>query len=185
MILFASGNGSNAENIVKHFAGSDKIRVCALYCNNPKAGVIQRMKQLDIPVHLFNKTTLSDPELFMPLVQQYQPDLIVLAGFLWLMPEYLVKQYPNKIINIHPALLPKFRGKGMFGHHVHEAVLANHEKEHGITIHVVNEKYDEGQQILQAKFDLEPDDNLESIQSKIAKLEMHYFPEAITRILNQ
>ena len=154
-----------------------------MFCNNPQAGVIQRMEKLGIPVELFNKSTFQNESDFLALLQSYQPDLIVLAGFLWLIPEYLIKHYPNKIINIHPALLPKFGGKGMYGHHVHEAVLAAKEKEHGITIHFVNEKYDEGAPIFQAKFEVPAQADLATLQQQIAALEMQYFPEAIKRVL--
>jgi phosphoribosylglycinamide formyltransferase-1 len=183
IVIFASGSGTNAENIVRQFAGSDQIKVCALFCNNPKAGVIERMNKLGIPVHLFDKNHFKNEQTFLPLMQFYSPDLIVLAGFLWLMPIYLVKTFEGKIINIHPALLPKYGGKGMYGHHVHEAVLKAKEKEHGITIHYVNSQYDEGPPIVQAKFEVMPFDTLESIQKKIAALEMQYYPEVIRKIL--
>lgn len=183
IILFASGNGTNAENICKAFAQHNQIEVKALFCNNPNAGVIGRMNTLGIPVHLFDKKTFQSKEIFLDYLKPYEPDLLVLAGFLWLIPPYLIEAYPQKIINIHPALLPKFGGKGMYGHHVHEAVLAAKEKEHGITIHFVNEHYDKGLPIFQAKFDVTADDNLASISKKIAQLEMTYFPEAIKRIL--
>lgn len=183
IILFASGSGTNVENICRYFAQHPSIRVAALCCNNPKAGVLERVKPFNIPVHLFERKTFNDATHFLPIIKQYQPDLLVLAGFLWLIPEYLVKQYPNKIINIHPALLPKFGGKGMYGHHVHEAVLAQKEKEHGITIHFVNEKYDEGTPIFQAKFTVEPHFTIDDVQKNISALEMAYFPEAIKRVL--
>jgi phosphoribosylglycinamide formyltransferase-1 len=183
ILLFASGNGSNAENIVRHFQQSKQVKVSALFCNNPKAGVIQRMEKLGVAVHQFNRETFLNSSLFLPLIESYKPDLIVLAGFLWLLPEYLVKAYANRIINIHPALLPGYGGKGMYGHHVHEAVLKNKEKEHGITIHFVNEKYDDGQVIFQAKFEVKPEMNLEAVSKAISSLEMQYFPEAIERVL--
>lgn len=141
------------------------------------------MQPFGVPVHVFNRAQFADETHFTDLLSQYNPDLIVLAGFLWLMPPYLVKAYPGRIINIHPALLPKYGGKGMYGHHVHEAVLASKEKEHGITIHFVNEKYDEGKAVFQAKFEVAPGATLEDIQEKIAALEMQYFPEAIRRVL--
>lgn len=155
-----------------------------MFCNNPAAKVIDRMGPFHIPVHVFSRAEFKDEQTFLGLLEPYKPDLIVLAGFLWLIPDYLVKKYPGKIINIHPALLPKFGGKGMYGHHVHEAVLAAKEKEHGITIHFVNEKYDEGQPIFQAKFDVKPGATLEDIQKNISTLEMQYFPEAIKRVLS-
>jgi phosphoribosylglycinamide formyltransferase-1 len=183
IVIFASGSGTNAQNICEKFAHHSNIQVAALFCNNPKAKVIERMEPFKVPVHVFNKEVFKNEQAFSALLSTYQPDLIVLAGFLWLIPDYLVKKYPNKIINIHPALLPKFGGKGMYGHHVHEAVLAAKEKEHGITIHFVNEKYDEGQPIFQAKFDVPEQATLEVLQTNIAALEMQYFPEAIQRVL--
>jgi phosphoribosylglycinamide formyltransferase-1 len=183
IVLFASGSGTNAQNICEQFAHHPEINVVALFCNNPNAKVIERMVPFNIPVHVFTKEQFKSQEEFMKLIAPYQPDLIVLAGFLWLIPPYLVQQYPHKIINIHPALLPKFGGKGMYGHHVHEAVLAAREHEHGITIHFVNEKYDEGAIIFQAKFEVKPTYILNDLQLAIAELEMRYFPEAIKRIL--
>lgn len=183
VVIFASGSGTNAQNICEQFRQHPDIKVVALFCNNPSAGVIKRMAPFGVPVHLFTRTEFKDEAVFGPILDAYQPDLIVLAGFLWLFPDYLVKKYPNKIINIHPALLPKFGGKGMYGHHVHEAVLAAKETEHGITIHFVNEHYDEGQPVFQAKFEVKPEYSLADLQQHIAALEMRYFPEAIRRIL--
>jgi phosphoribosylglycinamide formyltransferase 1 len=142
------------------------------------------MEAFGVPVQVFSREAFSDEKSFLALIGNYQPDLIVLAGFLWLIPAYLVKAYPGKIINIHPALLPKFGGRGMYGHHVHEAVLEAGEKEHGITIHFVNEKYDEGQPVFQARFEIEKGATLESIQKSISALEMRYFPEAVKRVLH-
>lgn len=183
IIIFASGNGSNAENLASHFAQSSHIHVKAIFCNNPQAGVIERAKRLNIPLVLFDKKTFIDEQQFIKLLSQYEPDLLVLAGFLWLIPAYLVKIYEGKIINIHPALLPKFGGKGMYGQHVHEAVLANKETEHGITIHWVNEAYDKGNIIFQAKFEITSSDDIHSISKKIAALEMEYYPIAVKRVL--
>lgn len=185
IVIFASGSGTNAQNICEQFAAHPTIKVAALFCNNPNAKVIERIKPLGIPVQVFNKATFNDSQLFNKLLLPYQPDLIVLAGFLWLMPTYLVQQFPNKIINIHPALLPKHGGKGMYGQHVHEAVLAQKDTEHGITIHFVNEKYDEGAPIFQAKFDVKPTYQLADIQQQISILEMRYFPDAIKRVLGE
>lgn len=183
IIVFASGSGSNAENIAQHFQASADIHVAAVFCNNPNAGVIKRMEKLNIAVILFNRETFKNEADFMNLIKPYSPDLLVLAGFLWLIPKYLISRFPQKIINIHPALLPKYGGKGMYGHHIHEAVLAANETEHGITIHFVNEHYDEGAPIFQAKFTIEPGSTLEDIQRNISALEMRYFPEAIKRVL--
>lgn len=183
IILFASGNGTNAENICICFQHNPEIKVAALFCNKSDAGVIKKMKPFNIPVHVFSKQEINDETFFLPLIQQYHPTLIVLAGFLLLMPKYLIKKFPNAIINIHPALLPKHGGKGMYGHHVHEAVLASNEKEHGITIHFVNENFDEGKPVFQKNFKVEKEDDLNSISKKIAELEMEYFPKVIEQLL--
>lgn len=185
LVIFASGTGTNAVNITKHFMQGNQARVVALFCNNPNAAVIEKMQQLNVPVELFDKKTLSREQHFLATVKSYQPDLIVLAGFLWLIPPYLTEAYNGRIINIHPALLPKYGGKGMYGHHVHEAVLAAHEKEHGITIHFVNEYYDEGKHIVQAKFDLPANADLAFVEQNISALEMHYYPIAIERVLEK
>ena len=183
IILFASGSGTNAENICKYFQQHSEIKVVALFCNKSDAGVIEKMKQFKVPVHVFSKQELNTETIFLPLIQQYNPALIVLAGFLLLMPKYLIQKFPNSIINIHPALLPKHGGKGMYGHHVHEAILKNKEKVHGITIHFVNENFDEGQSVFQKSFDLEKEDNMDSISKKIAELEMENFPKVIEQLL--
>jgi phosphoribosylglycinamide formyltransferase-1 len=184
IVIFASGSGTNAENICHYFAKSEEIKVVALFCNNPGAGVISKMEKFNVPVHLFTKKELNDPTYFLPIIGQYQPDLIVLAGFLLLVPAYLVKTYPNKMMNIHPALLPKFGGKGMYGHHVHEAVIAQKETEHGITIHLVNEHFDEGAHLFQQSFKVTPLDTVESVALKIALLEMTHFPKIIETFLS-
>ena len=183
IIIFASGSGTNAENICKYFQHSSEIKVTALFCNKADAGVIEKMRPFNIPVHLFSKQQLNDETIFLPLIQHYQPSLIVLAGFLLLMPKFLIQKFPNSIINIHPALLPKYGGKGMYGHHVHEAVLAAKEKKHGITIHFVNEYFDEGNEIFQKSFEVESTDDLHTISKKIAQLEMKNFPEVIEQLL--
>lgn len=185
IIIFASGNGSNAENICRYFEHHNDIRVKALFCNNPTAGVIKKMDPFQVPVQLFDRALFKNQQEFDVLVKTYKPDLIVLAGFLWLIPPFLIEAYPNKIINIHPALLPKFGGKGMYGHHVHEAVIEAKEKEHGITIHFVNAAYDEGTTIFQAKFDVVKGDDAESLAKKISALEMNYFPMVIEKLLLQ
>src|ERR1043166_5211698 len=120
IIIFASGSGSNAENICNYFSGSKKVKIDALFCNNPNAGVIERMKKFNVPVVLFDRAMFKDELVFPERVKKYQPDLIVLAGFLWLMPPYFLHRFPNQVINVHPALLPKFGGKGMYGRNVHQ-----------------------------------------------------------------
>jgi phosphoribosylglycinamide formyltransferase-1 len=185
IVIFASGSGTNADNICSYFSKSTEAKVVGLFCNNPNAGVISKMEKWNVPVELFTKKQFSDKEYFLPLIQSYNPDLIVLAGFLLLVPTYLIEQYPNRIINIHPALLPKFGGKGMYGHFVHEAVLAQKEQEHGITIHMVNEKFDDGEHLFQQSFQVAPTDNMESIAMKISLLEMTHFPKVIESFLNK
>jgi phosphoribosylglycinamide formyltransferase-1 len=185
IVLFASGSGTNADNICHYFAKSEEVKVVALFCNNPQAGVIPKMEKWNVPVELFTKKELNNEEYFLPLIQQYQPDIIVLAGFLLLIPAYLVQNYPNQIMNIHPALLPKFGGKGMYGHHVHEAVIAHQEKEHGITIHIVNEQFDDGEHLFQQSFSVKPIDTVESVARKISLLEMTHFPKVIESFLSK
>ena len=184
IIIFASGSGTNAQNICEQFADNTSIKVVALFCNNPDAMVIARMKPFNIPVHVFNRETFNNEQGFSALLNQYHPSLLVLAGFLWLIPEYLVKQYPNKIINIHPALLPKFGGKGMYGMNVHRAVIENKEPETGITIHFVNEHYDEGNIIFQKKVSLAGNESPESVAEKVHELEQTHFPAIIEKLLN-
>lgn len=185
IILFASGSGSNAENIAAYFASSNSVNVKAVYTNNAHARVIERMKKFNIPCYIFSKADFQNESYFLSLLQQQQADLIVLAGFLWLIPSYLVKAYPNAIINIHPALLPKFGGKGMYGMHVHEAVKNAGETETGITIHYVTEAYDEGAPIFQAKAALTANDTPDSIAHKIHELEMANFPRVIDNLLKK
>lgn len=185
IVLFASGNGTNAENICKYFEHHATVKVAALFCNKADAKVIDRMKPFGVPVHVVSKAELNNEAFFLPLIGQYEPSFIVLAGFLLLVPHYLVQHYPGRIINIHPALLPKFGGKGMYGHHVHEAVLAAREQEHGITIHRVNERFDEGEVLFQQRFTVAAEDDLASVSQKIAALEMKHFPEVIEQLLNE
>jgi len=182
LILFASGNGSNAENICKYFQHHSYIKVVALICNKEGAGVFERVKPYGIPTHLVSKKQLEE-HYFLPLLAPYKADLLVLAGWLLLVPPYLVNQYEHKIVNVHPSLLPKFGGKGMYGHHVHEAVKEANESETGISIHWVNQHFDEGEIIFQAKTQLKPSDNVDDIAKKIAALEMANYPKVIESIL--
>ena len=184
IVIFASGSGSNAENIAEYFKDSKSVKITAVFTNNANAGVISKMKKYGIPCVIFTKDDFKSREYFTIKLYQYRPDLIVLAGFLWLIPNYLVAEYPNKIINIHPALLPKFGGKGMYGMHVHEAVKAANETETGITIHYVNSKFDDGKIIFQAKTLLTEQDTPETIAKKIHELEMNNFPVEIDKIFN-
>jgi len=184
IVIFASGNGTNADSICHYFTQQNEVEIAALFCNNANAGVIVKMEKWHVPVVLFNKQQLQQEQTFLALLQLYQPNLIVLAGFLWLIPPYFVAAFPNRIINIHPSLLPKFGGKGMYGHHVHEAVLAQKEATHGITIHLVNDQFDKGKPLFQQSFEVKPNDVLETVSAKIATLEMENFPKVIAEYLN-
>ena len=183
IVIFASGSGSNAENIIEFFHNRETASVIQVLTNNPHAKVIERCKRLKVSCLSFNKYGFSEGDDVLNLLKNNEPDLIVLAGFLWKIPVKFLQAFPNKIINIHPALLPKYGGKGMYGKHVHEAVVANNEKETGITIHFVNEEYDEGAIIFQAKCDLEPTDKAEDVADKIHDLEMAHFPKVIESLL--
>ena len=183
--LFASGSGSNAEKIAQYVANDTDIEISLVLSNKPKAGVIERMRRLHIPVLLFDRTTFYETERITEVLQNQQIDLIVLAGFMWLMPGGLVRAFPDKIINIHPALLPKFGGKGMYGHHVHEAVVANGETESGITIHYVNERYDEGAPIFQARCAVSPTDTPDDVARKVQQLEHEHYPRMVASVLQQ
>jgi phosphoribosylglycinamide formyltransferase-1 len=178
--VFASGSGSNAENIYHYFQNSVEVEFKFLVCNNPNSRVLQRFEPLNVETILITKEELASDVFINKL---YGVDLIILAGFLALIPESLLAAFPKKIINIHPALLPKYGGKGMYGDRVHKAILANNEKEHGISIHYVNEEFDKGEIIFQKKFPLTEEDHLISIQSKIHDLEFKYYPETIEKLL--
>ena len=182
IILFASGNGSNAVNICQYFEHVQNIDVTDVYTNNSKARVINKLTFFGIKTNVFNKVAFTDGELLNE-IKSKKPNLIVLAGFLWKIGSDWVKEFSNKIINIHPALLPKYGGKGMYGTHVHKAVKENHETETGITIHYVNEAYDEGEVIFQAKVTIENEDSIEIIASKVHKLEQANFPKVIQNLL--
>lgn len=183
IVLFASGNGSNVENIIQHFKNSTLIAVAGVFTNNPQAKVLEKAKNHNIASFVFSKKDLES-NLVLQKLQSIQPDLIVLAGFLLKFPEHIIAEFPNKIINVHPALLPKYGGKGMYGMHVHKAVLENKEKETGITIHYVNEHYDEGEFIFQTSINIEECQTPEEIAAKIHELEYDYFPKVIDQILN-
>ena len=182
IVVFASGSGTNAENIIQNFKDTDFAKVVAVFCNNPKAGVLEKAKKWDIPVVLFSKTELNEGNVLQKL-KSFNPHLIVLAGFLLKFPENIIHQYPNKIINIHPALLPKYGGKGMYGMNIHNAVLQNKELETGISIHYVNEHYDEGGLIFQQPVSIGQCTSSEEIAAKIHELEQEHFPKIISRLL--
>jgi phosphoribosylglycinamide formyltransferase-1 len=181
--IFASGSGSNAQKIAEHFQNSQQAEISLILTNNPKAGVIDRAKKLNIPVVLFNKSLFYSTSKIIRLLQDHQTDLIVLAGFMMLIPEEMVAAFPNKIINIHPALLPKFGGKGMYGHFVHEAVVAAKETESGITIHYVNERYDEGAILFQATCEVTSTDSPDDVATKVQRLEHEHFPRIVESLL--
>jgi len=183
IVIFASGNGTNAENLIKFFHNRDNASVIQVLTNNSHAKVLGRSEKLNVNTLSFSKQDFFETDKILKKLLVQQIDLIVLAGFLWKFPENILKEFPNKVINIHPALLPKYGGKGMYGMHVHEAVINNKEKETGITIHYVNENYDEGAIIFQAKCDVNPSDTAEDIANKIHELEMKHFPEVVERLL--
>jgi phosphoribosylglycinamide formyltransferase-1 len=183
IVIFASGSGSNAENLIKFFHKRENASVILVLTNNPYAKVLDRCKNLKVNALSFNKIAFSKSEEVLNTLRAAQPDLIVLAGFLWKFPEFILKVFPNKVVNIHPALLPNYGGKGMYGIHVHSAVVANKETETGITIHYVNENYDEGAVIFQAKCNVLPTDSAEDVAEKIHLLEMKHFPKIINELL--
>ena len=177
--IFASGSGSNAENIASFFSGDANVSICCILCNKPDAFVINRAKRLGIPHHVFSPRELSQTTIVTDLLNDYKIDFIVLAGFLLKVPHSLIEKYPQRIINLHPALLPKYGGKGMYGNHVHQAVLDSQDVVSGITIHYVDEHYDEGTTILQAKCPVAVNDTVESLCNKIHRLEHYYYPRVI------
>jgi phosphoribosylglycinamide formyltransferase-1 len=185
IVIFASGNGTNAENLIKFFHNRENASVIQVLTNNSRAKVLSRGKKLNVNTLSFSKQEFFKTNEILKKLLEQQTDLIVLAGFLWKFPENILKEFPNKVINIHPALLPKYGGKGMYGMHIHEAIVNNNEKETGITIHYVNENYDEGAIIFQAKCDVNPSDTAEDVANKIHKLEMKHFPEVVESILNK
>jgi len=181
--IFASGNGSNAEKIIKHFENRADTRVTLVLSNNKNAFVIKRAKNLGVETVTFSKEQFYKTNEILEILNQNNTDLIVLAGFLWLIPGNLLQNFPKRIINIHPALLPKYGGKGMYGEKVHESVIKNGEVESGITIHFVNEFYDEGQIIFQARCLVEPSETIDSLAIKIHALEHEYFPAVVDNVL--
>jgi len=183
IVIFASGGGTNAENLIKFFHNRDNVSVTQVLTNNPHAKVLNRCKRLNVSALYFNKIAFTKTNDVLNILKASNPDLIVLAGFLWKLPENILNEYPNKVINVHPALLPKYGGKGMYGMYVHEAVVENKETETGITIHYVSEHYDEGAIIFQAKCDVLASDSAENVAKKIHKLEMEHFPKVVEELL--
>jgi phosphoribosylglycinamide formyltransferase-1 len=181
--IFASGTGTNAKKIIEHFANSTTIEVALIVCNKPGAGVLRIADANNIPAILTDKEKFFRGDHYIDDLKKERIDFIVLAGFLWKLPAQLIKAYQNKIINIHPALLPKYGGKGMYGHFVHEAVIKAEEKESGITIHFVDELYDHGKHILQVKCPVLPGDTPEILAQRIHQLEYEYFPKMIEEVI--
>ncbi len=181
--IFASGAGSNAKRIIEHFRNNERIKVALIVCNNPKAGVLQIAADNNIPVMLVNRKGFYESEACIQELKLHNIDLIVLAGFLWMIPGYLINAYPNRIINIHPALLPKYGGKGMYGENVHSAVIAANEKESGITIHYVDEHYDNGDIIFQATCTVLPTDTPDTLAERIHELEHTHYAKVIEELL--
>ena len=181
--IFVSGSGTNCENLIKYFADSESVKIALVVSNKSDAYALVRAERLGVPTAVAPKADLNNPDVMMPLLQKYDIGFIVLAGFLPLVPNFLIDAYPHKIINIHPALLPKYGGKGMWGHHVHEAVKAAGETETGMTVHWVTPVCDAGEIIAQYKVPLSPDDTADDIAEKEHQLEMEYFPKEVEKII--
>ena len=183
LAIFVSGGGTNCENIIKYFEGSEVARPVLVISNRKDAGAIARAERLGVPVRVVPKADLNNPEVILPLLNEYSVDFIVLAGFLLVIPGFLIDEYDHRMINLHPALLPKFGGIGMYGHHVHEAVKAAGETETGMTVHWVSREVDGGGIIAQFSTPLDPDDTPDDIAAKEHVLEMEHFPEVIENLL--
>lgn len=181
--IFVSGSGTNCENLIRHFEHSDKVKCALVVSNKPDAFALVRAERLGVPTAVVAKAQLNNPDETLPLLDSYGIDFIVLAGFLPLIPDYLIEAYPRRIINLHPALLPKFGGKGMWGHHVHEAVKAAGETETGMTVHYVTPVCDGGEIIAQYKTNILPSDTVDDIAAKEHQLEMEYFPKVVEQVL--
>lgn len=181
--IFVSGSGSNCENLIKYFAESDRIGCALVVSNKPDAYALVRAKNLGVPTAVVTKPELNDETVMLPLLREYNIQFIVLAGFLPLVPNFLIDAFPHRIVNIHPSLLPKYGGRGMWGHHVHEAVKAAGETESGITIHWVTPVCDGGGIIAQYRVALSPDDTPDDIFDKVHALEMTYFPQVVEQVL--
>lgn len=183
--IFVSGSGTNCENLIKYFLHSDLVHCSLVLSNKSEAYALVRAERLGVPTIVINKAQLNDSAVMIPLLREYNIDFIVLAGFLPLIPDYLVEAYPRRIINIHPALLPKYGGKGMWGHHVHEAVKAAGETETGMTVHYVTPICDSGEIIAQYRVALSPSDTVDDIAEKEHQLEMKYFPKVVEKVVSQ
>lgn len=182
LAIMASGSGSNAENIVKYFSHSKEIEVAAIISNKADAYVLERAQYLHVPSYVFSRAEIVETDKVLNLLTDLKIDWVILAGFLVLLPECIVNKFDGKIVNIHPSLLPKFGGKGMYGDKVHKAVVEAHEKESGITIHKIDANYDEGTTVFQAKIKVEPTDNAEEVAKKVHALEYKFFPQIIENL---
>lgn len=182
--IFASGNGSNAENIISYFREHHcGVEAALVVCNRPDAAVIGRAERLGVPVEVMTKSEINEPSVMLGLLEDHAIDAIALAGFLLMIPAFLIEHYHDRIVNIHPSLLPKFGGKGMYGRHVHEAVVAAGESESGITIHLVSEQCDEGRVLFQASVPVSPADTAADVERKIHELERRHYPEVLAGLL--
>lgn len=183
--IFVSGGGTNCENLIKYFADKERVNCALVISNKADAYALVRAERLGVPTAVAQKAQLNDENYMMPLLRQFDIQFIVLAGFLPLVPDYLIDAFPRRIVNLHPALLPKFGGKGMWGHHVHEAVKAAGETETGMTVHYVTPVCDGGEIIAQFRTNLSPNDNVDDIAEKEHQLEMQYFPQVVEQVLNK
>ncbi|MFH1321035.1 MAG: phosphoribosylglycinamide formyltransferase [Bacteroidota bacterium] len=181
--IFASGSGTNTENIINYFKNNDRVNIALIISNKKDALVIKRAEKHKIPTFILNREEFYETQNLLTPLNNYKIDLIVLAGFLWLIPNYLIRAFPDKMTNIHPALLPNYGGKGMYGKYVHEAVINAKEKESGISVHYVNERYDEGKIIFQAKCKVYENDTPESLAERLHQLEYEHYPVIIEKIL--
>lgn len=185
LAVFASGSGTNAENIALYFQNHPHVDVKVILTNNSKAGVIKRAEALNINTEIFNRQDFYQTNRLVSLLEEYKVDWLILAGFLWLVPENLIQRYANRIVNIHPALLPKYGGKGMYGQHVHNAVIENREVESGITIHTIDEVYDRGKIVFQASCPVKPGDDAETLARRIHQLEYEHYPKVIENLVSR
>ncbi len=183
--IFVSGSGTNCEALIRHFAGSDSVKISVVLSNRPDAYALVRAENLGIPTVVMPKKDFNNPDLILPLMKEFGIDFIVLAGFLLVVPGFLINAYEHRMINLHPALLPKFGGIGMYGHHVHEAVKAAGETETGMTVHYVSTDVDGGEIIAQRSVRISPDDTPDDIAAKEHELEMKYFPQIVGTILQK
>jgi len=181
LAILASGNGTNAQRISEYFSESSSVKVDCIIYNVKGAYVAERAKKLGVPSFYFGRKDFYENGKVLVFLKERKVDWVILAGFLWLVPEDMINAFPHHIINIHPALLPNYGGKGMYGGHVHEAVIANHEKESGITIHIIDNQYDKGETLFQAKCQLTEDDTPDTLAAKIHELEQRYFPVVIEK----